>query len=75
MRQMVMVVEIKNDRSWEKTFHFELVVLLHLILVSSCSGEIIYGTDLSLFSFPQTSEIHDASTQPPQSPGNTNIVR
>ena len=44
-----MVVEIKNDRSWEETFHFELVVLLHIILVSSCSGEIIYSTDLSLF--------------------------
>ena len=58
-----MVAEIKNDRLWEETFHFELVVLLHLILVSSCSGEIIYGTDSSLFSFPQTSEIHDASTQ------------
>lgn len=27
LRQMVIVLEVKNDRWWEETFHLELVVL------------------------------------------------
>ena len=49
------------------------LLYLNLYFWLAFSRDIIY-TDLG-FSLPQTSEIHDASTQSPPGPGNINKVR